>query len=168
MSDPTQDLEPPQSNAAQQSDAAETPPGSPEEFISMAHEVNPISGEEHSSEVVVSNANLPVAVPSTSQMGPLEQVQAALASVPSTLGQMGADKSSLLVVLGLTLVSLPLLVLLASLLTVIHTIPLLAPLLQMIGVGYGVWFIYRYLLFASGRQELLALWQKLSGAMKVQ
>ncbi len=75
---------------------AETPPGSPEEFISMAHEVNPIPGEAHSSEAVVnSSANLPVAVPSTSQMGPLESRcrRPSGASVSSTLGQMGqSDK----------------------------------------------------------------------------
>jgi len=169
MSDSTQDFNPPQSNAAQQSSVEQTPPGSPEEFRSMAHDVNPISGEEHSSRAAMhTSANLPTAAPPTSQPGPVEQVLTTLATVPDTLGQIGAENSTLLVGFGLVLVSLSLGVLLLSLLAVIHTIPLLAPLLQLIGVGYGIWFIYRYLLFASGRQELLALWQKLFGAVKAQ
>lgn len=33
-------------------------------------------------------------------------------------------------------------------------IPLLAPLLELVGLGYAIWFVYRYLLSASSRQEL--------------
>ncbi|WP_243903127.1 CAAD domain-containing protein, partial [Aetokthonos hydrillicola] len=33
-------------------------------------------------------------------------------------------------------------------------IPLVAPTFELIGIGYSVWFVYRYLLKASTRQEL--------------
>ncbi len=36
----------------------------------------------------------------------------------------------------------------------INDVPLLAPLFELIGIGYSGWFVYRYLLRASTRQEL--------------
>lgn len=38
----------------------------------------------------------------------------------------------------------------------IDNVPLIAPILELIGLGYSVWFIFRYLLKASTRQELFA------------
>jgi hypothetical protein len=38
----------------------------------------------------------------------------------------------------------------------IHEIPLLSPLFEMIGIGYTAWFVYRYLLKASDRSELVS------------
>lgn len=38
---------------------------------------------------------------------------------------------------------------------------LLSPILETIGIGYTIWFVYRYLLQASTRQELAAEIQKL-------
>ncbi len=42
----------------------------------------------------------------------------------------------------------------ASLLGAIHEIPLIAPLFEVVGIGYTTWFIYRNLLRAVNRQEL--------------
>ncbi|MEA5419329.1 arginine--tRNA ligase [Spirulina sp. CCNP1310] len=36
----------------------------------------------------------------------------------------------------------------------LHTIPLLAEVMRLVGFGYGLWFASRYLLFPSGRQDL--------------
>ncbi len=44
--------------------------------------------------------------------------------------------------------------LMLALLNAINDIPLLSVLLELIGLGYGIWFIYRYLLTAATRQEL--------------
>jgi hypothetical protein len=41
-----------------------------------------------------------------------------------------------------------------ALLDAINDIPLLSVLLELIGLGYGIWFIYRYLLTAATREEL--------------
>ena len=35
-----------------------------------------------------------------------------------------------------------------------NDIPLVSPTFELIGIGYSVWFVYRYLLKASTRQEL--------------
>lgn len=36
----------------------------------------------------------------------------------------------------------------------INEIPLLAPTFEMVGIGYSAWFLYRYVLKASTREEL--------------
>ena len=41
----------------------------------------------------------------------------------------------------------------------LNDIPLLAPTFELIGIGYAAWFVYRYLLRASNRQELGAEFQ---------
>jgi hypothetical protein len=41
-----------------------------------------------------------------------------------------------------------------ALLDAINDIPLLSVMLEFIGLGYVIWFIYRYLLTATSRQEL--------------
>lgn len=49
----------------------------------------------------------------------------------------------------------------------LNDIPLLAPTFELIGMGYSAWFIYRYLLRASNRQELSqevqAFWEQITG-----
>lgn len=42
----------------------------------------------------------------------------------------------------------------------VNEIPLLAPIFELVGMGYSIWFIYRYMLRASTRQEL---WQEING-----
>lgn len=42
----------------------------------------------------------------------------------------------------------------------VNEIPLLAPIFELVGMGYSIWFIYRYMLRASTRQEL---WQDING-----
>lgn len=44
--------------------------------------------------------------------------------------------------------------LMLALLEAINDIPMLSLLLELIGLGYVIWFIYRYLLTAVSRQEL--------------
>ena len=38
----------------------------------------------------------------------------------------------------------------------VNAIPLVPKLLELVGLGYTAWFVYRYLLFKSSREELLA------------
>jgi hypothetical protein len=42
----------------------------------------------------------------------------------------------------------------------VNDIPLLAPIFELVGMGYSVWFVYRYMLRASTRQEL---WEEING-----
>eukprot|EP00798_Chlamydomonas_sp_ICE-L_P009948 gene9948-7819_t len=43
----------------------------------------------------------------------------------------------------------------SQLLGAINHVPLVPKMFELIGLGYSSWFTYRYLLFKSGRQELL-------------
>lgn len=43
----------------------------------------------------------------------------------------------------------------AVIINAINSVPLLPKLLELIGLGYTGWFVYRYLLFKSSRKELV-------------
>jgi hypothetical protein len=45
----------------------------------------------------------------------------------------------------------------------INDIPLLAPVFELVGIGYTAWFVYRYLLKVETRKELGAEFQSLKG-----
>ncbi|MFZ9738273.1 MAG: CAAD domain-containing protein [Prochlorotrichaceae cyanobacterium] len=48
-----------------------------------------------------------------------------------------------------------------AVLDVVHEIPLLAPFLELVGLGYSVWFTYRYLWEAEKRVELVQEFNKI-------
>jgi hypothetical protein len=48
-----------------------------------------------------------------------------------------------------------------AVLEVVHEIPLLAPLLELIGLAYSIWFTYRYLWEAEKRLELVQEFNKI-------
>jgi cytochrome c oxidase assembly factor CtaG len=48
-----------------------------------------------------------------------------------------------------------------SLLDAINDIPLLAPVFELVGIGFAVWFTWRYLWTSQGRQELMQEFQTL-------
>eukprot|EP00882_Tetradesmus_deserticola_P001396 GHRQ01001512.1.p2 GENE.GHRQ01001512.1~~GHRQ01001512.1.p2 ORF type:complete len:122 (+),score=35.24 GHRQ01001512.1:225-590(+) len=56
-----------------------------------------------------------------------------------------------------------------TLVSALNSIPLLPKLLELVGLGYTSWFIYRYLLFKSSREELVKdvdeLKKKITGEM---
>lgn len=60
----------------------------------------------------------------------------------------------LLVALGWLLAAVLVVKLTLAVLGAIHDIPLLSVFLELIGLGYLVWFVTRYLLSAANRQEL--------------
>lgn len=130
----------------------------------MAHEVNPISGEQRS-KAVETSGTLPDQEQSGVQTGAVEVLLAPLAELLGTLVKVWRENRTLLIPLGLIFVLLPLSTLLiglvVSLLAAIHSVPLLAPILKLIGVSYTVWFISGYLLSETTRQQLSSLWQKL-------
>jgi len=59
-----------------------------------------------------------------------------------------------LTVLGIILAALVTLVVLNATLDAIHNIPLLSPTFQLVGLGYVIWFVWRYLLQSQNREEL--------------
>jgi predicted RND superfamily exporter protein len=48
----------------------------------------------------------------------------------------------------------------------LNEVPLLKPTFQLIGIGYSTWFISRYLLKPSTRQELSQKWQGFLGELE--
>ncbi|EFJ15053.1 hypothetical protein SELMODRAFT_49217, partial [Selaginella moellendorffii] len=56
----------------------------------------------------------------------------------------------------------------ATIVGAINSVPLLPKVMELVGLGYTGWFVYRYLLFKSSRKELLEdveeLKKKITGA----
>jgi hypothetical protein len=50
-----------------------------------------------------------------------------------------------------------------ALLDAINDIPLVNPVLELVGIGYTTWFVFRYLLKTSTRQELAAQIRSIQG-----
>ena len=74
---------------------------------------------------------------------------------PKTTTQWDAveDKPSAILYAGGAVV---LLWLASTVVGAVNAVPLLPKLLELVGLGYTSWFVYRYLLFKSSREELLA------------
>lgn len=60
-----------------------------------------------------------------------------------------------LTTVGLILAGFVSLKILFGLIDAINDIPLIAPTLELIGIAYSGWFVYRYLLAADNRKELM-------------
>ena len=91
----------------------------------------------------------------------LEPVLDVLAKVPDYIGQFFADYKQPLITLGLFLAALITVKITLAVLGAINDIPLLAPLLELVGLGYTAWFVWRYLWKASNRTELVTEFEAL-------
>ncbi|ABB57862.1 CAAD domain-containing protein [Synechococcus elongatus] len=60
------------------------------------------------------------------------------------------------IAVGLAIATVILLKVALAILGAINEVPLLEPTFEIVGLGYSAWFIYRYLLKAESRSELLA------------
>ena len=85
----------------------------------------------------------------------LDPVVDILAKVPEYVSQFFSEYQKPLTTLGLLLLAIVSVKIVVAVLGAIDDIPLLAPLLEMVGLGYSAWFIWRYLWKASNRKELL-------------
>lgn len=86
----------------------------------------------------------------------LQPVWDILGKVPELTGQFFEDNKQPLISLGILVLGIVSVKILIAVLDAINDIPLLAPMLQLIGMGYTAWFIWRYLWKASNRQELMS------------
>ncbi len=77
-----------------------------------------------------------------------------LASLPEYLGTVFNKYKQPLVIVGAILTAIIAVKVLLAILDALNDIPLVAPTFELIGIGYSAWFVYRYLLKASTRQEL--------------
>jgi len=108
--------------------------------------------------------------PSTSEEAGNEQYQQFVDKVTALLGNLPDYLSSFfgqyrrpIVTIGLIFAAIIAVRLTLAVLKSINDIPLLSPLFELIGLGYTIWFVYRYLLKASNRSELVEDFNALKG-----
>jgi hypothetical protein len=85
----------------------------------------------------------------------VEKVSVFLSSFPDYLTDFFIEYKQPLLTLALIVGAIITVKLLLAILDAASEIPLLLPLLELIGLGYSIWFLYRYILQASNRQELV-------------
>lgn len=77
-----------------------------------------------------------------------------LGQLPDLLGQSFNESKQSFISVALIIAALVTLRVVLTILVAVNGIPLLEPTFELVGIGYSVWFIYRYLLKAETRQEL--------------
>lgn len=85
----------------------------------------------------------------------VDKAAAILAEIPDYIGSFFSGYQRPLITLLLILAGIVTVRIILAVLGAIDNIPLLAPLLELIGLGYAAWFVYRYLWKAENRQELI-------------
>ncbi|NES01588.1 MAG: hypothetical protein F6K22_01300 [Okeania sp. SIO2F4] len=76
-------------------------------------------------------------------------------NLPDYISQFYQEYKTQLKVVGSLTLAILTLTLIVSFLQTLQGIPILSVSFEFIGMGYAVWFVYRYLLQKSNRQELL-------------
>lgn len=113
----------------------------------------------HASPVVeVKVESGPLAAPSSAPQNNTEW-QEILAQIKEYLSldainEILSDYRKPILATGVVLGSLVTLKVALAVLGAINEIPLMAPTFEMVGIGYSAWFLYRYILKASTREEL--------------
>ncbi len=67
----------------------------------------------------------------------------------------GEGKKSNLTLAISIVAAIPLLIAISTFLELLNKLPLLPSVFELVGFGYSVWFVYRYLLLANTRKELI-------------
>ena len=83
------------------------------------------------------------------------QVVTILSELPAYVSNFFANYQKPLITVGLILAGGISIKVMLGVLGALNDVPLVAPVFELIGMGYTGWFVYRYLLKASNRQELL-------------
>ena len=83
-----------------------------------------------------------------------EKIGNFLQDLPNYIGRIFTENKSLLGVLGIFFVALIAVKFPLAILCAINDLPFVAPTFQLVGFGVTAWFVYRYLVRASNRQEL--------------
>ena len=126
------------------------------------------NGEENAGSVTgISSESSSQSLPINSESPPLEnflpqtqyvwnQGARFLGELPRTIGQFFNSYQQPLIVVGLLFVAIVALKAVAAVISALNDIPLVSSTFELVGLGYTIWFIYRYLLTSKNRQELVA------------
>lgn len=86
----------------------------------------------------------------------LDQAKDFLLKLPDDFGNFFSDYKEPIKIVLLLLASGITVKIAFAIIDSINDIPLLAPLFELVGIGYAGWFVYRYMLKESTREELIA------------
>lgn len=107
-------------------------------------------------------AKLPPATQSDEQWRRIGvQLSTFLAQVPDYIGRFFNEYKQPIISIALIVAAIISLRVVLAALDALNDIPLLSPTFELVGIGYCVWFVNRYLLKASNRQELSLELQRL-------
>lgn len=106
-------------------------------------------------------AKLPPAAPEEQWRQIIRQTSVFLAQLPDYLSRFFNENKQPIISFALVVTALILLRVVLTVLVTLNEIPLIAPTFKLVGIGYSVWFVSRYLLTSSNRQELSVELQKL-------
>jgi CAAD domains of cyanobacterial aminoacyl-tRNA synthetase len=161
-----QDGKEPQAPAASPTDAPATASAAPEAEKAPATEVTVQATDTANTENVATStvpstaseaeASTPTepATPASEQIA--QQVKDFAAKLIQQMqSSFSVEQKSAVIVAALVIVAIPVIILANKVLNVIDGIPLLEPILELVGLIYTFWFIYRYLIFAQSRKELI-------------
>lgn len=85
-----------------------------------------------------------------------DQVVTILSELPNYVSNFFADYQKPIVTVGLIVAGGITIKVTLGVLNALNDVPLVAPFFELVGIGYTAWFVYRYMLKNSTRQELLA------------
>ena len=89
------------------------------------------------------------------------QIATFLGQLPEYIGRFYKEYRAPIVSIGLIVVTIIGFKVVLAVIDALNDIPLMSPTFELIGISITGWFVYRYLLKASTRQELAAEIQKL-------
>ncbi len=84
------------------------------------------------------------------------QTSEILANLPDYILRFFIAYNQQIITVALVVAAILALKVLVAVLDAINDLPLIYPTFQLIGIGYTTWFVFRYLIKASNRQELVA------------
>ncbi|MDZ8035692.1 MAG: CAAD domain-containing protein [Nostoc sp. DedQUE08] len=103
-------------------------------------------------------ANLPKLPPASEPESQWQQISRQISQfleqLPQYLSDFFRDYKQPLISVALILAAIITARVVLTVLAAINDIPLLSPLFELVGISYTSWFVFRYLLKASTRQEL--------------
>jgi hypothetical protein len=85
----------------------------------------------------------------------VDNITAILGDLPIYVTSFFREYQRPIVTVGLFLSALVTVRVILAVVDAVNDVPLLAPFFEFVGIGYSAWFIYRYLLRATNRQELV-------------
>ncbi|MBE9007396.1 CAAD domain-containing protein [Fortiea sp. LEGE XX443] len=124
------------------------------ESVNETSSTNPVALEG------VDTENLPKLPPASEPETQWQQINRKISQfvdqLPYYLNKFWEAYKLPLITLALVLAAIVTLKVVVAILDAINDIPILEPALELIGIIYSTWFVFRYLLQASTRQEVLA------------